>query len=304
MDAPINIGFNDEEANGVLCSTTWPKSHDITFPRVSTSEIFQSETSLALPATTMANTWDPLAGCSRWYLGSKNLDHFENHLAESLSLSTDGIYDLSTELQAHDTSSLTFPDDQILAVPSLTLLNAAVEVAQRLNIHSLMWDFTAISPFYSPVASDSSVALPPSQEAGLLTSPISPASSFDLTGLPSHLLPTRTQYLIPHHPTIDLLPWTSIKDTFIQVFQLRVNLRLPTAQDPIGLMRLVFDIEHGSGEGMKISVDDPFEPSAWEIGQVVFNRWWWASEMSVVERSNRARRNKGERILSFQDQNL
>ena len=68
----------------------------------------------------------------------------------------------------------------------------------------------------------------------------------------------------------------------------------------MGLLRLVYDMEDGGGEGMRISGDDPFEPSVWEIGQVVFERWWWAFEISVVERCNRARGNRGERVLSLE----
>ncbi|KAJ5381769.1 uncharacterized protein N7496_004197 [Penicillium cataractarum] len=303
MDASMNLGLNNDETSDVLDTTLWPKSRGLTSLSLPASEIFQSDTSFMLPAANVGDTfWGQLAGSSDWNLESHDLVNIENHLAESLPLNMDGTYDLSAELQADDTSFFTFPDDRILEVPSLTLLNAAMKVAQRLNMNGLIWDFTAVSPFYSPASSSNSISSPPSLQSGLSTSAASPTSSVDLTELPSHLLPTRTQRLIPHHPIIDLLPWPSTRDKLIQVFHLPANLRPPTAQDPMGLLRLVYDMEDGGGEGVRISGDDPFEPSVWEIGQVVFERWWWAFEISVVERSNRARGSRGERILSLEGQ--
>lgn len=300
IEAPMDIGFGNDETNGVLTSTS-PKSQSLTSLRLPGSDITESEMSLTFPAATVAGTfWGQLAECSAWNLDSRNLDQIENHLPASFPLSVDGTYDLSAELQADDTSFFTFPDDRILEVPSLTLLNAAVKVAQRLNLNNLIWDFTAVSPFYNPESSNKSISSPSSLETGLSTSATSPASSVDLTELPSHLLPTRTQRMISHHPIIDLLPWPSTRDKLIQVFHLPVNLRPSTAQDPMGLLRLVYDMEDGGGEGMRISGDDPFEPSVWEIGQVMFERWWWAFEISVVERCNRARGNRGERVLSLE----
>lgn len=123
--------------------------------------------------------------------------------------------------------------------------------------------------------------------------------SVDLTELPYHLLPTPTQRIIPHHPIIDLLPWPSTRDKLIHVFHLPVNLRPENAQDPLSLLRLVYDMEDDGGEGMRISGRDPFEPCAWEIGQVVFERWWWAFEIGVVERSNRTRVSRGESQLTL-----
>jgi hypothetical protein len=305
MDPSMNLGLNDDETGNVLYTTRWPKSQSLTSLSLPTSEIVQSDTSFKLLATTVGDTfWGQLAGSSDdWNLESHNLVDIENHLAESLPLNMDGTYDLSAELQADDTSFFTFPDDRILQVPSLTLLNAAMKVAQRLNINGLIWDFTAVSPFYSPASSSNSVSSPPSLQSGLSTSVASPTSSVDLTELPPHLLPTRTQRLIPHHPIIDLLPWPSTRDKLIQVFHLPVSLRPLTAQDPMGLVRLVYDMEDEGGEGVRISGYDPFEPSVWEIGQVVFERWWWAFEISVVERSNLARGNRGERKLLLDGQN-
>lgn len=118
--------------------------------------------------------------------------------------------------------------------------------------------------------------------------------------LPSHLQPTPTQRLIPHHPVLDLLPWPSTRDKLIQVFNLPVNLRPQTARDPMGVVRLVYDMEDSSGEGLKVNGQDPFEPQEWEIGQLLFERWWWAFESIVVANSNCARRDRGKEPLRLE----
>ncbi|KAJ5177064.1 uncharacterized protein N7482_002941 [Penicillium canariense] len=301
FDAQVNVSFQNDESYAAFQSASWPDTRDLHPVSLSASGLLELPPSLALPTTSSSDaSWAQLAGCSDWIGQTQVLDDIDKQLAEDLPTSTENTYDLSAELQADDTSFFTFPDDRILAVPSLTLLNAAMKVAQRLGINGLIWDFTAVSPFYTGDQSHTSISSPPSLETGLSTSATSPANSVDLTELPSHLLPTPTQRLIPHHPIIDLLPWPSTRDKLIHVFHLPPNLRPPNAQDPMGLLRLVYDMEDGGGEGMRISGDDPFEPCVWEIGQVVFERWWWAFETSVVERSNRARGNRGERILALE----
>ncbi|KAH8424239.1 uncharacterized protein LDX57_001997 [Aspergillus melleus] len=226
--------------------------------------------------------------------------------------------DISTALQTSETSSFTFPDDRILEVPSLTLLNAATKVAHRLNLAHLIWDLTATSPFYRPRELSNSVTSPPS--LGSSSNPAYSSTSAssnsdcvsdsghsdnpntgspDLTTLPPHLQPTQTQRLIPHHPVLDLLPWPGTRDKLIQVFNLPEHLRPKNAQDPMGLMRLVYDMEDIGGEGIKVQSRDPFEAEGWEIGQVMFQRWWWAFEVGVVESSNQKRRGRGEGVLSL-----
>ncbi|KAJ5090730.1 hypothetical protein N7532_009414 [Penicillium argentinense] len=211
-------------------------------------------------------------------------------------------FNISEELQADDTAFFTFPDDHTLEVPSLTLLNAAMRVAQQLNVSDIIWDMTAISPFYQGLHhsdSDSSLS-PPSLDSGLSTSRPSPTNSslqMDPNELPLHLQPTRTQRLIAHHPLLDLLPWPSTRDKMIQVFNLPVHMRPSNAQDPMGLVRFVYDMEDESGEGVLVTGQNPFEPGTWEIGQLLFEKWWWAFDTAVVESSNRSRKNRGKAKL-------
>lgn len=189
----------------------------------------------------------------------------------------------TTSLQDHQTSTFTFPDDRLLDVPSLTLLNAAAAVAVRLNINDCFWDIYARSPFFI----DNSVP------------PIPAAATVDLSALPSHLLPTPTQQLMPHHPILDLLPWPATRDKLIQVFHLPVDIRPKTAQDPLGIVRFVYDMEDPGGQGVRVRGDNPFDVQCWEIGQLLFERWWWAFDGAVLDRSNCERLKRGEKVLEL-----
>lgn len=232
--------------------------------------------------------WTPFAA---WPDASTPLPPNEPSLEESQGdPNIDPGLDISVALQTSESSNFSFPDDRTLEVPSLTLLNAATKVAYRLNLAHLIWDLTATSPFYRP---DSTL---PSHEASSTSTPI-PEGSIDTTTIPSHLQPTPTQRFIPHHPVIDLLPWPATRDKLIQVFNLPEHLRPKSAQDPMALVRLVYDMEDVGGEGIKVRCGDPFNAQGWEIGQVVFERWWWAFDAGVVDQSNWLRRERGEGSL-------
>jgi hypothetical protein len=209
--------------------------------------------------------------------------------------------DLSSQLQLSESSTFTFPDDHILEIPSLRLLNAAVKVALRLNVAHLLWDVDAVSPFYrGPHTPSSSL----SSLSSMSSSPSSASSGSDLDldidlSLPIHLHPTRTQLLLPHHPILDILPWPSTRDKLIQIFDLPAPVRPQSAQDPLGLFRLVYDMEDEGGEGVRVTGADVFDPGSWEIGQVVFQRWWWAFEAHLVQRWDCVRRARGESALAM-----
>ncbi|KAL4913414.1 hypothetical protein BDW62DRAFT_164941 [Aspergillus aurantiobrunneus] len=224
-------------------------------------------------------------------------------------LPTNDAYNLSDQLQISESSTFTFPDDHTIEIPSLKLLNAAMKVALRLNVAHILWDISAVSPFYTAVVRDSHSSLtggpsqpsltPPSSVSSLPSQSQSPPSNPipQDAKLPPHLRPTQTQLLFPHHPVFDILPWPSTRDKLIQIFNLPPSLRPKSAQDPIGMLQLVYDMEDDSGEGIRIRGADVFEPGSWEIGQVVFERWWWAFEGNLVERCDRSRRERGEEGL-------
>lgn len=230
--------------------------------------------------------------------------------------------DLSAKLQDHQVSTFSFPDDHLLEVPSLTLLNGVLKVALRLNLADRLWDVSSISPFYvCEINSFSSLPTTPSATAS--SSSDGSGSSWDISNdghhvtdstgryedcsypqldlstIPPHLQPTQTQRLIPHHPVLDLLPWPNTRDKLIQVFSFPFDLRPPAARDALGLLRLIYDMEDPGGEGLSLRGQDPFEPRVWEIGQVLFERWWWAFETKIVEESNRKRKERGKEVLSL-----
>lgn len=213
--------------------------------------------------------------------------------------------DISSELQTSEAATFTFPDDRLLEVPSLVLLRAALQVAQRLNIADLIWDLGANSPFYQGHAFlDSATSSPSSHAPSLQTPSLTINTDSSSAVLPAHLRPTATQILIPHHPILDLLPWPSTRDKLIRIFKLPPHLRPKSAQGPMGLVQLVQDMEDDSGEGVRPDSCDPFHACGWEIGQLMFEKWWWAFETEVVVRSNQARKKRGKNALTMQGSEL
>ncbi|KLJ11266.1 hypothetical protein EMPG_13439 [Blastomyces silverae] len=208
--------------------------------------------------------------------------------------------DLSSTLQSHQTTTFTFPDDHIIEIPTLSLLRGVLVVAERLQLKDLIWIMDAVSPFYTGPAGLKSPSNPHSPSSSSSPPPSSSSSSSStkvaFEGLPAHLQPTPTQRLIPHHPILDLFPWPTTRDKLIQVFSMPADLRPASASHPMAMMNLVYDIEDPA-EGMRVSGGDPFELDVWEVGQIVFERWWWAFETRVIELSNRWRRTRGQQGL-------
>lgn len=173
--------------------------------------------------------------------------------------------DFDSELQSLESSQYTFPDDANLQVPELKVLKAGLEMAVLLNCREALWDPTATRLFTSTTLS---IALPPD------------------------LQPTEVQGTIPHHPLLDILPWPSVRNKFIYIFSQPVEMRPKVARDPLALVQLQYDLED-SAEGVRISSEDCFNGKNWEIGQVVFQNWWWALDRNVVEHSNMLRARRG-----------
>ncbi|KAM7213289.1 protein of unknown function (DUF3425) domain containing protein [Rhypophila decipiens] len=193
-----------------------------------------------------------------------------------------------------------FPDSYLLPMPELTLLRALLRIAVRLNAHAV-WDMAANSPFNS-----------------------SPDISWTCD-LPAAWKPTPLQITTPHHPLIDLLPWPSVRDKMLSMLtlpsssttscraaellgrgelqhhQIEEGLPKPAVlqdcEDGVPpLVGFIYDMEDGA-EGIRIWGDDPYQGDNWEVGQVVFQRWWFLFDRPVVERSNYLRRLRGADVL-------
>jgi hypothetical protein len=68
----------------------------------------------------------------------------------------------------------------------------------------------------------------------------------------------------------------------------------PAGPSPTGsrLVDFIYDMEN-TAEGLMIWGPDPYDEGSWEVGQVLFERWWFVFDQAVVERSNRLRRQRG-----------
>lgn len=169
-------------------------------------------------------------------------------------------------------------DSYLLPVAELTLLRAFLRIATRLGCDKTVWDLAAQSPFCSPGGSaGTSVGVAPHL-------------------LPRTWQPTAAQLLVPHHPLLDFLPWPSARDRIIGVFSLPESARPPGAEGPLALVQFAYDLEDAA-EGMRIWGGDPYDPESWEVGQLLFERWWFVFDRSIVEQSNRLRSLRGAATL-------
>ncbi|KAF3767420.1 hypothetical protein M406DRAFT_251725 [Cryphonectria parasitica EP155] len=174
-------------------------------------------------------------------------------------------------------SDVSFPDTYLLPVIELTLLRAFMRIASRLGCTSSVWDIHATSPF---------------------TDPSSPTQH-----LPQTWQPTTAQLLVPHHPLLDFLPWPSVREKIISVFTLPEEMRPAAAKSPTALVQFAYDLEDGA-EGIRIWGEDPYDPLSWEVGQLLFERWWFIFDGAVIEQSNSWRVMRGAarlRITAAED---
>jgi hypothetical protein len=265
MSEYVNFGFT-------AFPTQTPPVHPNSLDHTDTSWLPSPNTSSSSSVNTH-NTTTP--DIDPWYtLLDSNSTPFSVSLAPAPACQ-----DLSSSLQDRQTSTFSFPDDYLLTVLELDLLRACLSIAQRLGCEQLIWNLDSISPFFGAEA--------PSQSSSASQSPTSHCSN-----LPVNLIPTRTQRYLPHHPILDLLPWPTARDKLIQVFTQPLELRPPAAADPMSLVQLVYDMED-SAEGIRIWGSDPFDGDSWEVGQVFFERWWWALESGIVNKSNEWRAARG-----------
>ncbi|PSN73741.1 hypothetical protein BS50DRAFT_629728 [Corynespora cassiicola Philippines] len=200
----------------------------------------------------------------------------------------------STNFFAHPNISSTVPsmpfplsaDAALLTIPTLNAMKAFGMVAAALKVGDEMWN-----PFF------------------LHTLPPTPAPN-----LPSNFNPTPAQIAIPHHPSLDVLPWPSLREKLICMFSLPSALRPPIARDEGsewqegGLIRLVQDIDD-SKEGFIMHGDtatwqdgSELVEEAWEVGELFYRNWWWCLDRDIVEMSNRKRKGRGLTALRIKPQ--
>ncbi|CRK44288.1 hypothetical protein BN1723_000974 [Verticillium longisporum] len=160
-----------------------------------------------------------------------------------------------------------FTDRYLLPMADLTLLRAFLSIADRLGCASELWSPTSNSPFNKGGGTPAAL-LPPS------------------------FRPTPTQVQLPHHPMLDFLPWPSVRDRIISIFNMPEALRPPGARDALAPIQFAYDLED-EAEGVRIWGGDPYDATGWEIGQTFFERWWFIFDRDVVAQSNRLREIRG-----------
>ncbi|EED16578.1 conserved hypothetical protein [Talaromyces stipitatus ATCC 10500] len=106
--------------------------------------------------------------------------------------------------------------------------------------------------------------------------------------LPPSLQPTITQYTIPHHPWLDLIPISKLRDNVIR------------AGDSIDDLKLCHDMC-----GYRVSTTgiviwkEPWDPSGYEVTERFLELWGWTVEdcWELFESTDRWRVKRGERPL-------
>jgi len=68
------------------------------------------------------------------------------------------------------------------------------------------------------------------------------------------------------------------------------------ARDPMALMQLVYDLDD-SAEGLRTTGSDWRDEMNWEVGQKVFENWWFVLDRDIIRRSNALRERRGARRL-------
>jgi hypothetical protein len=151
-------------------------------------------------------------------------------------------------------------------IPVLSVMKAGYNIASLLGCRDTMWDLTSRRT-------------------------LAPTSLSEIQ-LPPNIEPTTAQQLIPHHPLFDILPWPSVRTKLITIFSMPVLARPMIARDPMALMQLFYDLDD-SAEGLRVSGFDWREEKNWEVGQKVFENWWFVLDRDIIRRSNTLREMRG-----------
>jgi hypothetical protein len=128
---------------------------------------------------------------------------------------------------------------------------------------------------------------------------VSPWCRMDVRGLdptvsyPSSLLPTILQRNLPHHPWIDLFPFSQLRDNLLRAGETYDEWAL--CNDLVDFC----DVTHD--ETGLIVWSDPWRPSSWEVSETFLIKWGWVVKgcSELVASTNYWRRQRGEREVMF-----
>lgn len=95
----------------------------------------------------------------------------------------------------------------------------------------------------------------------------------DLSAIPLDLRPTTNQFLIPHHPYIDLIPWPTFRSNVLAAISLNPptinedDLCMDLANDGVRCWGNTRTSLHGRGEG------SPWDSRSWEAAPWFLKKW-------------------------------
>ena len=197
-------------------------------------------------------------------------------------LDFDALLDGTSSLdQEYSQVSLNFSDERGIYMPALDIVKAHITILttilKSVDINPVVdsiWNPFARSPFEG-------------RRARIL-------------GVPDHYHPTEAQITKPHHPVFDLLPWPTARNKMLLILSLPMESRPKVAQDSPEnvVMKFKFDIMDAT-EGVRIHGFDAFDAQSWEIGQKVFDGWWWAFDMDIIRNSDVHRQRRGAEKLKL-----
>lgn len=70
------------------------------------------------------------------------------------------------------------------------------------------------------------------------------------------------------------------------------------ARDPDAVLKLFWDLDD-EAEGARVSGENAHDERNWEVGQKLFENWWWAFDREVWANSNVLRKRRGAGRLVF-----
>lgn len=102
------------------------------------------------------------------------------------------------------------------------------------------------------------------------------------TGPPLALRPTMLQGVVPHHPIIDVLPFTTMRDRILGALSI---IDMDTLRQDV-----VFS-------GMRCWGHRPWDARGWELPAAFVDKWWWLLDQEIVDMTNFWREEREEAPL-------
>lgn len=112
---------------------------------------------------------------------------------------------------------------------------------------------------------------------------------------PESLQPTRLQFLVPHHPWIDLIPLPRLRDNILRTIREGAMDNTPLAMD-------ILDVQDLRSEAACLIVwGESWSPDGWEISIPFLRKWGDVLDGcdEMIEATNAWRRTRNERQIAY-----